>query len=133
MNINIDKAFNNYVKRTFNGLSTRTLAQVLTDWMRNGWATHYFDKDTFYNDHDRWIYLSRATENDTLVVQFINVNTTYDDIYKRKKDKLRIKDTSFIHLASCIVQEDLFFAFTRRNNPDLIKIITDIVQTCPYL
>ena len=55
MNINIDKAFNNYIKRTFNGLSARTLAQVLTDWIRNGWATNYFDEDTFYNDHDRWI------------------------------------------------------------------------------
>ena len=133
MNINIDKAFNNYIKRTFNGLSTRTLAQVLTDWMRNGWATNYFDEDTFYNDHDRWIYLNRTTENDTLVVQFVSVNETYGDIYNRKQNKLRIKDTSFTHLASCIVQEDLFLAFTRRNNPDLIETITDIVQTCPYL
>lgn len=133
MNINIDKAFNNYIKRTFNGLSTRTLAQVLTDWMRNGWATNYFDEDTFYNDHDRWIYLNRTTENDTLVVQFVSVNETYGDIYNRKQNKLRIKDTSFTHLASCIVQEDLFLAFTQRNNPDLIETITDIVQTCPYL
>ena len=133
MNINIDKAFNNYIKRTFNGLSTRTLAQVLTDWMRNGWATNYFDEDTFYNDHDRWIYLNRTTENDTLVVQFVSVNETYGDIYNRKQNKLRIKDTSFTHLASCIVQEDLFLAFTQRNNPDLIETITDIVQSCPYL
>lgn len=129
--MNINKVFNNYIKQNFCGLSACTLIQVLTDWMCNGWETGYFDKNTFFDDYDRWLYIERSTENETPVIRFQKVNKTYMDIYN--KNELKIEKTSFTQLASCIVNEDLFFAFTKHNNQDLIDKINDIVKSCPYL
>ena len=118
MNINIDKKFNNYIKSNFNGLSAYTLAQVIADFIRNGWDTAYYtsDDDMWFRYHS----IRPFAKNKTVDIQ-IDFKT------------FEIIDNSHIRLASFLVQEDLFLAFTRRNNPDLIEVISDIVRTCPYL
>lgn len=130
-NINVDKAFNNYIKRTFNGLSAYTLSQVLADFMRTGWETDYFFSED--DDWNRWNYLHGFTTNNVITMQFDKYFVALSAISQSPMFDLCISDTAFKHLASFLVQEDLFLAFTRRNNPDLIEVIADIVRTCPYL
>ena len=120
-NIDMDKQFAKYIKSNFKGLSPYTLQQVIADFMKNGWDCEYcFDCD---DDYWRYHHVKTFVENPT-VTMIIEIPVINQPVFP---------DANFHRVASFLVQEELFIAFTKRNNYDLVDMIEDIVNNCPYL
>ena len=111
--MNINKLFNDYVKKNFCGLSAHTLTQVLTDYMINGWDTSVCINDS--DDYWRQVAIRPYINN------------------KHFRSTAWVTPYTPSVIANIIVYEELYNEFIKHNNYELFEIVCDIVHNCPYV